>query len=77
MNFLNKVILHISIFAFQMSQSKMDIEHSELLLYQNMVLKESGQLRESLKYLDDNDQLICDKLTVKEIKGKVFSCDNI
>lgn len=52
-----------------MSPSKIDIEHSELLLYQNMVLRESGQLKEALKYLEDYEQLICDKLSLKEIKG--------
>ena len=52
-----------------MSPSKVDIEHSELLLYQNMVLRESGQLNEALKYIEEYDQLICDKLSLKEIKG--------
>lgn len=52
-----------------MSSSKIDIEHSELLLYQNMVLRESGQLNEALQHLENYDQLICDKLALKEIKG--------
>lgn len=57
-----------------------DYEHSELLLYQNMLIQESGDSEQALKHLDKNIELICDKVTVKETYGKyiflyfVFFC---
>ncbi|EDO40471.1 predicted protein, partial [Nematostella vectensis] len=54
------------------NQMKVDVEQSELLLYQNMVLRESGQLNEAIKYLDTNEPLICDKLAIKEVQGQIF-----
>lgn len=46
-------------------------EHSELLLYQNMVIRESGDLREALKHLEMNQNLVVDKLTLKETFGEL------
>lgn len=48
-----------------------DYEHSELLLYQNMVIQESGESEQALKHLDKYSDQICDKVTVKEIYGKL------
>lgn len=48
-----------------------DYEHSELLLYQNMLIQESGDSEQALKHLDKNIELICDKVTVKETYGKL------
>lgn len=47
-----------------------DYEHSELLLYQNMVIQESGEAEQALKHLDKYSDQICDKVTVKETYGK-------
>lgn len=47
-----------------------DYEHSELLLYQNMVIQESGESEQALKHLDKYSDQICDKVTVKETYGK-------
>ncbi|XP_015598705.1 N-alpha-acetyltransferase 15, NatA auxiliary subunit [Cephus cinctus] len=48
-----------------------DYEHSELLLYQNMVIQESGESEQALKHLDKYSDQICDKITVKETYGKL------
>ncbi|KAL6435663.1 hypothetical protein ACFW04_005527 [Cataglyphis niger] len=48
-----------------------DYEHSELLLYQNMVIQESGEYEQALKHLDKYSDQICDKVTVKETYGKL------
>lgn len=51
-------------------QSTYDYEHSELLLYQNMVIQESGALDDALKHLDHFNSQICDKLSIEETWGK-------
>ncbi|XP_074100455.1 N-alpha-acetyltransferase 15/16 [Cotesia typhae] len=48
-----------------------DYEHSELLLYQNLVIQESGDSEQALKHLDKYSHQICDKITVKETYGKL------
>ncbi|XP_063988506.1 N-alpha-acetyltransferase 15, NatA auxiliary subunit isoform X2 [Diachasmimorpha longicaudata] len=48
-----------------------DYEHSELLLYQNLVIQESGDSEAALKHLDKYSDQICDKITVKETYGKL------
>jgi len=47
-----------------------DYEHSELLLYQNMVIQESGDLKGALEHLEQYKDQICDKVTWLETKGK-------
>lgn len=54
---------------FQTSPDKVDYEYSELLLYQNQVLREAGLLREALDHLTTYEKQICDKLAVEETKG--------
>ncbi|XP_002740751.1 N-alpha-acetyltransferase 15, NatA auxiliary subunit [Saccoglossus kowalevskii] len=46
-----------------------DYEHSELLLYQNEVMRESGMFNEALNHLETYERQICDKLAANEIKG--------
>jgi len=46
-----------------------DYEYSELLLYQNQVLREAGLFREALEHLTTYEKQICDKLAVEETKG--------
>ena len=55
-----------------MNPNKADFEQSELLLYQVMVLRESGRLKEAVRHLESYEHLICDKLAVKETKGTSF-----
>ncbi|KDR18769.1 NMDA receptor-regulated protein 1 [Zootermopsis nevadensis] len=52
-------------------KSSFDYEHSELLLYQNMVIQESGALKEALDHLTRYSDQICDKLSIKETLGKL------
>lgn len=47
-----------------------DYEHSELLLYQNMVMREAGNLEDALSHLNKYEEQICDKLSVMEARGK-------
>lgn len=50
-------------------QESYDYKHSELLLYQNQVIQESGKLDNALKHLEDHQSQILDKLVVKETMG--------
>ncbi|XP_045573555.1 N-alpha-acetyltransferase 15, NatA auxiliary subunit-like [Salmo salar] len=56
----------------QTSPDKMDYEYSELLLYQNQVLREAGLYREALDNLTTYEEQICDKLAVEETRGELF-----
>lgn len=49
-----------------------DYKHSELLLYQNQILQESGNLEKALRHLRDFSGQICDKLAVKETMGDLL-----
>ncbi|XP_065883749.1 N-alpha-acetyltransferase 15, NatA auxiliary subunit-like [Dysidea avara] len=52
-------------------QEKPDYEYSEMIMYEAQLLKESGQLKEVLKFLDDHDSHICDILAMQELKAEV------
>lgn len=52
--------------------SAFDYEHSELVLYQNMVIQESGAFEEALKHLDHFHSQICDKLSIDETWGSLY-----
>lgn len=68
-------IFYLFIFFFpQTSPDKVDYEYSELLLYQNQVLREAGLLREALDHLTTYEKQICDKLAVEETKGTSVHC---
>uniref|UniRef100_A0A4W4G428 N(alpha)-acetyltransferase 15, NatA auxiliary subunit n=1 Tax=Electrophorus electricus TaxID=8005 RepID=A0A4W4G428_ELEEL len=54
------------------SPDKVDYEYSELLLYQNQVLREAGLLREALEHLTTYEKQICDKLAVEETRGDLL-----
>lgn len=54
------------------SSPKYDIEHGELLLYQNMVLREAGRPQKALDQLTSYELLMHDKLVVREIKGSLL-----
>lgn len=60
--------------SFRTNQMKgpYDYEHSELLLYQNMVLAESGQYERALQHLHKFDSQILDKLAIKETSGEYY-----
>ncbi|KAM4699074.1 N-alpha-acetyltransferase 16, NatA auxiliary subunit [Discoglossus pictus] len=56
----------------QVPPNKIDYEYSELILYQNQVMREANLNQESLDHIDNYDKQICDKLQVEEIKGEMF-----
>lgn len=49
-----------------------DNEHSEFLLYQNSVLRESGQYEEALRHIQIHEKDIYNKLTIAEIKYDLY-----
>nr|CDJ90610.1 Tetratricopeptide TPR2 and Tetratricopeptide TPR-3 and Serine threonine protein kinase-related domain containing protein [Haemonchus contortus] len=49
-----------------------DFEHSELVLYQNMILCEAGLLEEALSKLEENATVIVDKVTYMERRGAIL-----
>lgn len=55
--------------VFQTSPDKVDYEYSELLLYQNQLLREAGLNKEALDHLTNYEKQICDKLAVEETRG--------
>jgi hypothetical protein len=59
--------------VFQTSPDKVDYEYSELLLYQNQVLREAGLFKEALEHLTTYEKQICDKLAVEETRGVCVS----
>uniref|UniRef100_A0A6Q2YFY4 N(alpha)-acetyltransferase 15, NatA auxiliary subunit a n=1 Tax=Esox lucius TaxID=8010 RepID=A0A6Q2YFY4_ESOLU len=56
----------------QTSPDKVDYEYSELLLYQNQVLREAGLFKEALEHLTNYEKQICDKLAVEETRGEIL-----
>ncbi|OWF46600.1 N-alpha-acetyltransferase 15, NatA auxiliary subunit-like [Mizuhopecten yessoensis] len=50
----------------------LDYEHSELLMYQNLVLRESGLNSEAFSHLEKYEKQIVDKLAVQEIRGELY-----
>ncbi|XP_040123095.1 N-alpha-acetyltransferase 16, NatA auxiliary subunit isoform X5 [Oryx dammah] len=56
----------------QVPPSKIDYEYSELILYQNQVMREANLFQESLEHIETYEKQICDKLLVEEIKGEKF-----
>jgi len=49
-----------------------DFEYSELLMYQNMVMREAGQLEEALEHIKTYKEFICDKVASLEIRGEIL-----
>lgn len=60
--------------TFRSSQTveNFDYKHSELLLYQNQVICESGDYEKALKHLEQHQSQILDKVTMKEIMGDLY-----
>ncbi|XKL64988.1 hypothetical protein PGB90_005074 [Kerria lacca] len=56
----------------QVPSSGYDFEHSEFLLYQNMVIRESGAFEDALKHLQTNKDQIYDKVTSQETFGCLY-----
>lgn len=58
------------LFFFQ--KEALDYEHSELLLYQNMVIVDSGDIEGALRHLDKHEHQIFDRLAVEETYGELY-----
>uniref|UniRef100_A0A3B5M2B5 N-alpha-acetyltransferase 15, NatA auxiliary subunit n=1 Tax=Xiphophorus couchianus TaxID=32473 RepID=A0A3B5M2B5_9TELE len=56
----------------QTSPDKVDYEYSELLLYQNQILREAGLHKEALEHLNSYEKQMCDKLAVEETRGELL-----
>ncbi|KAI7801738.1 N-alpha-acetyltransferase 15, NatA auxiliary subunit a [Triplophysa rosa] len=56
----------------QTSPDKVDYEYSELLLYQNQLLREAGLFKKALDHLTNYEKQICDKLAVEEMRGELL-----
>ncbi|XP_052006048.1 N-alpha-acetyltransferase 15, NatA auxiliary subunit a [Xyrauchen texanus] len=56
----------------QTSPDKVDYEYSELLLYQNQLLREAGLFKEALDHLTNFEKQVCDKLAVEETRGELL-----
>merc|ERR1719341_1218276 len=58
--------------TLQVQNQSPDFEYSELLLYQNMVMREAGQLDEALEHIDTYKKFVCDKVSTLEIKSELY-----
>ncbi|XP_034778241.2 N-alpha-acetyltransferase 16, NatA auxiliary subunit-like [Acipenser ruthenus] len=56
----------------QVPPNKIDYESSELLLYQNEVMREASLFQEALEHIETYEKQMCDKLKVEEIKGDML-----
>ncbi|KAI9225207.1 MAG: NMDA receptor-regulated protein 1-domain-containing protein [Piptocephalis tieghemiana] len=52
--------------AHQTPPARTDFEHSELLLYRNLILEESGDIQGALAHLDAIEKRVCDLQTIYE-----------
>ncbi|KAH8871004.1 N-alpha-acetyltransferase 16, NatA auxiliary subunit [Schistosoma japonicum] len=55
----------------QSETSPFDYEHSELLLYQAMIMVEAGKEKAALEHLDQNSNAIVDKISLLEMKAEL------
>ena len=58
-------------FLLHLQPKSFDYEHSELLLYQNMVMQEAGMYKEAMEHFRIYDKQIVDKLYIQETLGEV------
>ncbi|VDN60581.1 unnamed protein product [Dracunculus medinensis] len=49
-----------------------DVEQSELILYQNMILRESGQFDLALRKIEENAAHVLDRIKYMEIRGELL-----
>nr|XP_060625217.1 N-alpha-acetyltransferase 16, NatA auxiliary subunit isoform X1 [Anolis sagrei ordinatus] len=56
----------------QIPPNKIDYEYSELILYQNQVMREADLFQESLDHIETYERQICDKLMIEEIRGEML-----
>lgn len=61
---------HVCFYVVRLQKAVYDYEYSELLLYQNMVIFESGNIDEAMKHLDQFKEQICDEVIFLETRAK-------
>lgn len=66
---MRRVELRPLLLPTQTTPDKLDYDYSELLLYQNQVLREAGLHKEALEHLNKYEKQICDKSAVEETRG--------
>ncbi|KAF8927828.1 N-alpha-acetyltransferase 16, NatA auxiliary subunit [Haplosporangium gracile] len=52
--------------------TKPDYEHSEMLLYHNSMLEETGDIQAALEHLDTIEKHVCDRNALREKRAKYF-----
>ena len=52
-----------------------DYEKSEMLMYKNMVIQESGDLSKALAHLDEIAPNVVDGLALRQTRGELHSID--
>ncbi|KAK3846708.1 MAG: NMDA receptor-regulated protein 1-domain-containing protein [Linnemannia gamsii] len=52
--------------------TKPDYEHSEMLLYHNSMLEETGDIQAALEHLDTIEKHVCDRNALREKRAKLF-----
>lgn len=57
------------VLCFKQPKPVYDYEHSELLLYQNLIMQEAGMKKEALEHLLCYEKQIVDRLYFQETKG--------
>lgn len=57
--------------------SQIDIENSELILYEIMILIEAGRFEEALRRLEEDSTAISDRQTYFETRGYPIKCTKI
>ena len=55
---------------FLLQPKPFEYEHSEMVMYQNMLYSEAGKEKDALKHLQENDKAIVDRLSFTETKGE-------
>lgn len=68
----DKALKILEEFRKTIQKTSYDYEYSELLLYQNLVIRESKNLHEALRHLSTYESNICDKVTLQELKGELL-----
>ncbi|XP_071539281.1 N-alpha-acetyltransferase 15, NatA auxiliary subunit isoform X2 [Panulirus ornatus] len=68
----DKALKILEEFRKTIQKTTYDYEYSELLLYQNLVIRESKNLHEALKHLNTYEANICDKVTLQELRGEIL-----
>uniref|UniRef100_A0A5F9CIY4 N-alpha-acetyltransferase 16, NatA auxiliary subunit n=1 Tax=Oryctolagus cuniculus TaxID=9986 RepID=A0A5F9CIY4_RABIT len=58
--------------GYRIPPNKVDYEYSELILYQNQVMREADLFQQSLEHIEMYEKQVCDKLLVEEIKGEIL-----